>query len=136
MRIVLDTNVLIAAFVARGLCHELLEHCARHEELFTSEYILVEFRRVLISKLKIPPRLADGAVETLHTKLTMVERSELETPVSRDPDDDPILGTALAAKAEILVTGDKDLLDLGTWQSMPIVSPSDFWRLQAQNPST
>ena len=52
MKIALDTNVLIAAFIARGVCNDLLEHCVRRHELVTSEFILNEFREKLTGKFK------------------------------------------------------------------------------------
>lgn len=52
MRIVLDTNVLIAAFIARGTCHQLLEHCIRNHDLITSQFILDEVREKLVEKFK------------------------------------------------------------------------------------
>lgn len=56
MKILLDTNVLIAALIARGVCHELLEHCARRHKLVTSDFILDEVRNKLIQKfIKGPP---------------------------------------------------------------------------------
>ena len=61
MRVVLDSNVLVAAFVSRGTCHELVEHCARNHEIIGSETILDEFRRTLLVKLRIPPRQAEEA---------------------------------------------------------------------------
>lgn len=61
MRVVLDTNVLIAAFIARGVCSELLEHCVRHHTLATSEFILNEFREKLTSKFRFTSEEA-GAV--------------------------------------------------------------------------
>lgn len=45
MRILLDTNVLIAAFLTRGICNELLEHCLRHHQLINSEFLLNEFHK-------------------------------------------------------------------------------------------
>ena len=54
MRIVLDTNILIAAFIARGSCNELVEHCVVHHDLVLSKPILGEFRNVL-AKVRIHP---------------------------------------------------------------------------------
>ena len=51
MRIVLDTNVLIAAFVSRGVCHELLEHCERQHQLISSGFILREFEDKLLTSV-------------------------------------------------------------------------------------
>ena len=130
MRVVLDTNVLVAAFAARGLCAELLEHCVREHQLLTSEYILAEVRQSLVSKLGASGRDADEAVKLLRTRLTVVEPLELGRRVCRDPKDDPIPGTAAAAHCEVLVTGDKDLLEVGAYETVRIVSPRGFWSLE------
>ncbi len=127
MRVVLDSNVLIAAFAARGTCAELLEHCVREHQLLTSEYILDEVRRNVVSKLKVSGRDADEAVKLLRTRLTVVEPMDLGRRVCRDAEDDPILGTAVAAHCELLVTGDKDLLEMGEYETVRIVSPRAFW---------
>ena len=50
MKILLDTNVLIAALISNGVCHELLEHCVLRHVLFTSEFILEETQQKLIEK--------------------------------------------------------------------------------------
>ena len=55
MKIVLDTNVLIAALIARGVCHELLEHCVLRHTLFTSDFILNETHEKLTKSLVILP---------------------------------------------------------------------------------
>lgn len=131
MRLVLDTNVLIAAFVSRGHCHELLEHAARNHDLFISEFILLEFREKLTDKLRVAPGLVDAAIELQRARMEIVEPDSLASPVSRDPDDDWILATAVAADADCLVTGDSDLLDLGEYANIPIRSPASFWEFEA-----
>lgn len=131
MRLVLDTNVLIAAFVSRGHCHELLEHAARNHDLFISEFILREFREKLTGKLRVEATLVDAAVELQRARMEIVEPESLAAPTSRDPDDDWILATAMAADADCLVTGDSDLLDLGEYAGIPIRSPASFWEFEA-----
>lgn len=131
MRLVLDTNVLIAAFVARGHCHELLEHAARAHELFTSPYILEEFRSKLTGKLRVPSEAAEEAIELELSRMQLVDPAPLPEPVCRDADDDPILATAVAAGADCLVTGDDDLVAVGEYQGIRIVRPAMFWELEA-----
>ena len=132
MRVVLDTNVLIAAFVARGHCHELLEHAARTHRLLTSEVILAELHDKLTGKLGVPAETVQRTLDLLRSRMTMVAISPLPAPVCRDPDDDRILATAVAARADCLVTGDADLLALDLYAGIPIVRPADFWALEAE----
>ncbi len=63
---------------------------------------------------------------TLKTRLTVVVPIDLGRRVCRDAEDDPILGTAVAAHCELLVTGDKDLLEMGQYETVRIVSPRGF----------
>jgi putative PIN family toxin of toxin-antitoxin system len=130
MKLVLDANVLIAAFVARGLCAELLEYCVRQHELFTSAPILEEVRRNLVAKVKATPAQAGQTVGLLRTRLRVVEPLDLGTRVCRDADDDVVLGTALAGRCDAVVTGDPDLLELESYQDVAILSPRGFWAFE------
>jgi uncharacterized protein len=132
MRLVLDSNVLIAAFVARGVCSELLEYCVREHEPVTSEAVLEEVRRNLVDKIKVTAAQADQTVRLLRTRLEVVEPVAVAPPVCRDSDDDVVLGTALAGRCEAIVTGDGDLLDLVTHRDIAIVSPRGFWSFESQ----
>lgn len=135
MRVLLDTNVLVAAFVARGHCHELLEHSARAHELFVSEHILTELRGTLTGKIGMPEALAQAAEELLRTRAQIVAADPPPEPVSRDPDDDLVLVAAVAAKAECLIIGDDDLLVLGEHAGITIIRPRDFWDLEGRDSS-
>jgi uncharacterized protein len=132
VRVVLDTNVLIAAFVARGQCHELLEHAARAHQLVTSEVILAELRDKLAGKLAARAETVQRTLALLRSRMSVVDVSPLPAPICRDPDDDQVLATAVAARADCLVTGDADLLVLDQYAGIPIVRPADFWALEAE----
>jgi putative PIN family toxin of toxin-antitoxin system len=131
MRLVLDANVLIAAFVARGTCAELLEYCVREHEVVTSAALLEEVRRNLVDKVKVKGAQADQTVRLLRTRFEVVEPVVLEEAMSRDPDDDVVLGTAIAGRCDAIVTGDKDLLDLVSCRGIAIVSPRGFWSFES-----
>ena len=126
MKIVLDTNVLIAALIARGVCHELLEHCVLRHALFTSEFILEETQAKLIEKFGYPAELAAEAVRALRSRMKVVTPSKLESQVCRDPDDDNILAAEVSDNCDCIITGDKDLLVLKQYESVEILSPRDF----------
>jgi uncharacterized protein len=127
VRIVLDTNVLIAAFLSRrGRCNRLVEYCGREHHLVTSEFILEELRDKFRSKFKMSPQLAEEGVVALTSRMEVVEPRPLAVPVSRDPDDDWVLATALAGRCALIVTGDKDLLSLGSFNGIRIIPPADF----------
>lgn len=126
MRIVLDTNVLIAAFIARGTCHHLLEYCINHHDLVLSEFILDEVREKLIVKFKCKPEVADETVNLLRSQVELVSATPLDRLVCRDADDDNILAAAVAGSCVCIITGDKDLLALKRFQGIDILSPGDF----------
>ena len=62
----------------------------------------------------------------------MVPAHRPEAPVSRDPDDDLVLATALEGACTCLVTGDSDLLELGRWRRIEILRPADFSEFEAK----
>jgi putative PIN family toxin of toxin-antitoxin system len=135
MRLVLDANVLIAAFVARGVCADLLEYCVREHDPVTSVPILEEVHRNLVAKIKATVSQADQTVKLLRTRLEVVEPVGLGAQVCRDADDDVVLGTAIAGRCDAIVTGDKDLLDLESYRDIRIVSPRAFWSFESQRRS-
>lgn len=126
MRLVIDTNVLIAAFIARGASQQLLEHCVRHHTVVVSSLILDELREKLIVKFKYPVQMADEAVRLLESRMERIIPAPLAAPVCRDADDDNILAAALTGNCECIVTGDKDLLVLRQFNSINILNPADF----------
>jgi putative PIN family toxin of toxin-antitoxin system len=126
VKIVLDTNVLIAALIARGVCHQLLEHCVLRHTLLTSDFILEETHEKLIEKFGYRAELATEAVSVLRSRMKVVAPSELESPVCRDPDDDYILAAAVSGNCDCIITGDKDLLVLKAYEDIDIFSPRDF----------
>lgn len=126
MIILLDINVLIAAFIARGFCSELLEHCIRQHNLVTSDFIINEFRDKLSSKLKYDSQEIDQATELLFSRMRVVLPRSLEENVCRDPDDDNVLAAAIEGKCDCIITGDKDLIILKQYRGVDRLSPSDF----------
>jgi putative PIN family toxin of toxin-antitoxin system len=126
VRIVVDTNVLIAALISRGFCHELLEHCLVNHTVITSAFILDELREKLVEKFKYSPATADEAVLLFSSRMQTVIPSNLSAPISRDPDDDNILAAAVVGNCECIITGDNDLLVLKQFESVKILAPREF----------
>ena len=127
MRIVLDTNVLLAGVATHGLCEALLAWCLRDHTVVLSEHILSELAEHYEGKLKSTAEQAALVVATLRSHLELVAPAELPADALSDPDDLPVLGTAIAAKAEFLVTGDAALLELASFRSVAVVSPRAFY---------
>jgi putative PIN family toxin of toxin-antitoxin system len=121
----LDTNVLFAAFVAHGVCAGLYEECLLRGRIVVSLFILRELEEKLVSKARLSQSEAGDIIDAVKADAEITETRPLAARVCRDADDDWILATALAAKADALVTGDKDLLVLGQHQGVPILTPRD-----------
>lgn len=126
MKVLLDTNVLLAAFITSGICNELLEHCLRRRQIITSEFILNEFQTHLVHKFQYNSQEALEAVELLRLRAMVVVPMQLSDRICRDAGDDQVLRTALAGQVDCLITGDGDLLDLKKFLSIPIIKPSEF----------
>lgn len=126
MRIVFDTNVLIAALISRGFCHELLEHCVLTHTVIASDFILDEVEEKLVSKFKYSVDLAEEAKALLRSRMQIVVPSRLSSPVSRDADDDSVIATAVAGRGDWIITGDRDLLVLKEFEGVRIVTPRQF----------
>lgn len=125
MRIVFDTNVLFAAQITNGTCAELYREALVRATILTSEGILDEFEEKLVTKAKMEPQVAAQTRAEIAEDCRSVAVASLPAPVCRDPDDDAILATAIAGQADLLVTGDKDLLVLGSYENVPIVPPAE-----------
>ncbi len=128
MKIFVDTNVLVSAFTARGLCADLLEVILADHRFMTGEIILEELERVLADKLYVPDDKVSAVLQFLrkyHVEPIPDEPSEINI---RDEDDRWVLQSALEVEAEILVTGDKDLLDIAEkTNKIKIIAPRGFW---------
>ena len=130
MRVLLDTNVLIAAFIARGTCHDLFDHVIRHHQLVSSRYILDELVRHLLGKFSFSKKDSLGVASLVRERAELGPDVRVELELEIDPDDLPILGAAVGGSCHCMVTGDKELLALGCVRDVPILAPSKFWRFE------
>jgi putative PIN family toxin of toxin-antitoxin system len=127
MRVVLDSNVFIAAVASRGLCEAIVELCLERHSLVAGEGILGEVEDKLRTKLKVPPRVVAEYMKFLRQTVELVTPEKLATKTCRDPDDLMVLGLVAPGRAQALVTGDKDLLVLGSFKGASIMTPRAFW---------
>ena len=125
MIVVPDTNVLIAALVAKGLCTEVITHAIRERSLVSSAALLDELDETIKAKFRITPAVATF-LKLFRKEIRLVEPMLLPKQVCRDADDDLVLGTAVAAKADLIVTGDQDLLVLRAYKGIEIVTPRQY----------
>ncbi len=126
MKVVLDSNVIISALITQGLSSRLFDICIDKHVIFISAWILDEVTRILRTKFIVE-----------HEKITRTKNFLLSTCVFikpegniptqfRDQDDNNILHIAETVKAEIIITGDEDLLILKEHLSTKIISPRIF----------
>ena len=130
MNVFADTNFLVSAFATRGLSADVFQVILSEHRLMTGEFVLNELFRVLTMKLNVPAKIAREAEQLLRRHhVEPIPDHPSEIPV-RDEDDRWVLESAIRAKADILITGDKDLLDLAAEVSeLKIVTPREFWEL-------
>jgi putative PIN family toxin of toxin-antitoxin system len=129
VRIILDTNLVFSALLWRGSTHQLLSALREHPaaQLFSSPALLEELFDVLTRPAATRQLALIGTTprEVLVDYLAIIELVEpppLPAPVSRDPDDDHVLAAALGVEAQLIVSGDRDLLVLGAFQGIPILT--------------
>ncbi len=129
MRVVLDTNVLVSGLAYPGSVPGRIVAAWRQGglDVVLSRYILDEMVRVLprLSKVRMRPAEIRDLADSFMFLADIVEPGGEQDANLRDPADQPVLLTLLAAKADCLVTGDKDLLALAS--RYPIVTPAEFW---------
>jgi putative PIN family toxin of toxin-antitoxin system len=126
--VLFDTNVLFAAFTAKGFCEDVVDEAAGACVLVWS----VPLRQELADSLKRKNKLGPGALAALAAYAQLCEvvvPAALSAPVCRDPDDDVVLATALSGRADYLVTGDDDLLALTRYHGIKILPPRKFWEV-------
>ena len=135
MRVFLDTNVLVASVATRGLCADVFRAILASHELVSLQQVLDEVRRVLRVKLGASPGPVADFIRLLEQEAEVAPPARLPGIELNDQDDLPILGAAVAAQAEVFVTGDRELAELGTVEGMRVVSPRQFWEgLKSRRP--
>ena len=128
MRVVLDTNILVSAFVFPGGVPEAVFRMAVEEQIdvISSRPLLAEFGRVLSEKFEWEPSRVAEALAQVVGSVTLVHPRERVQVVNDDPADDRVLEAAAAVGAEFIVSGDLDLLRLRSWRGIRIVKAAIF----------
>jgi len=129
VRVVLDANVLLATLARQGTCNRVLELVLLRHELVTGEAILDDVREKLVTKFRQSRDVSSATAAFLGSVARVVRPTRLPASACRDPDDVAVLGIAVAGKADCIVTGDADLLVLGEFRGIPIVTPRAFLTL-------
>lgn len=126
MKVCLDTNVVVSAVATRGVCADLLHVILAEHELVLGETVLTEMRRVLSRKIGLS-RDTIGELETfLRRQATVVTAREAVSTKTLDAADAAVLAEAATAAVDVLVTGDRELLEVAD-SPVTIVSPRGLW---------
>jgi len=135
VRAVIDTNALLAGLLWRGPPHALLQHVRAGTVALVSSPALMADLADVIGRPKLDliltrtNTLRERSSPEVRRLAEMIEPPPLPHPVCRDPDDDQVLALALAAKVELIVSGDNDLVSIGSFEGIPIIAPADAVQL-------
>lgn len=135
MKVFLDTNVLVSGFATRGLCADVIRLVLAEHELITADVVLTELKRVLKHKIHLPGEQIQEILIFLESQTVQPKPTAPSSIPTRDEEDQWVLASALAAKADVFITGDKDLLDVaGEVGGLTITDPRGFWNLVKKRP--
>ncbi|OHD66003.1 MAG: putative toxin-antitoxin system toxin component, PIN family [Spirochaetes bacterium RBG_13_51_14] len=133
MKLVLDSNIIVAAYAGRGLCNSLFELCLDRYSIIISDFILAEVYRTLNNKLKMPPKNVQIIIDYLKEFCDLTAYTKLNESICRDKNDNDIIALAISNNVDYLITGDKDLLILKKYKKVKIISPREFWLIVKGN---
>jgi uncharacterized protein len=127
VRVLLDTNVIVSAVTTRGLCADVFRAVLAAHELVICAQVIQEVRRILRMKFDVPEPLIAEYLELIGQDAIVAEPGDLPDLPIQDRDDAEIVGAAIGARAEVLVTGDHELQRLKNFGKVRIISPRAFW---------
>lgn len=129
VKVVIDTNILISAMGFGGKPREiLLQALEKKIQVIISPILLAEFFEVINKKFpKLDSKLF--VVEKKIKKSFIVVQPKISLSISRDEDDNRVIEAALEGNCDFIITGDKDLLDLGKYKRIKIVTSEEFLKL-------
>ena len=128
MRVVLDTNVFISAALKEKTPPETAVHLAATSHLLLKSAITERELFVTLDRPRLAPLIPSGFLDWLHELMAAAELVKISERIAacRDPKDDKFLELAVNGHADVLVTGDGDLLALNPFRGIPIITPADF----------
>lgn len=133
MKIVLDTNVWISAFLFKGVPLKVISFSVSHYKIYRSSFLENELEDKLSNKFLLESKMLAELMDRFKNLTYDVECTTALPSACRNIDDNYILQLCESSGASLLVTGDKDLLVLKTFQNTQIISPSQFAELFINN---
>jgi uncharacterized protein len=131
VRAIIDTNVLLSGLLRHGTPHTLLDRVRDGTVTLVSSPVLLAELAEVLEQPKFDAVLVrsntsrERSLAEIRALAEVLVPEPLPQPVCRDPDHDHVLALALTALVDLIVSGDKDLLDLNTCENIPIVTPVD-----------
>jgi putative PIN family toxin of toxin-antitoxin system len=129
VRVALDTNVLVSAVATRGLCADIFNLVLAQHQLVVGATVLTELQRVLRQKMGVPNKIVRELDGFLRKEAIIAAKANALGVALRDETDVPVLAEAVAGGAEVLVTGDRDLLEITDKVPIRILTPRGFWEM-------
>lgn len=129
MIVCFDTNVLVSAVATRGICADIVNAALAEHRLVVGVTVLSELRQVLLTKLRLPVAAANEMDAFLRLHATVISKGAALEFRELEQNDRAVLAEAIAGRADVLVTGDQDLLRIAARVPIKIVSPRGFWAL-------
>ena len=128
MLVVFDSNVIISAFITRtGICRHVYELCLLNHKIVISEEILKEVKVKLRDKLKYKKAEVNNLISLLKFHGSIVKLENDDTIACRDEKDKHVLELAIKSKADLIISGDKDLRELSSIGKTRILNAREFW---------
>ena len=134
MNVVIDTNVYIAAVMTGGHCERVVRHVWKHHHAVVSEAIIDECEKVLRKKLHITAQKTKKVCRLIRRYGQVVPSVPApKKHITRDRMDDHVLSLAQYAPADVVITGDQDILILHQYHGIPLLPPKAYWSFEAQH---
>lgn len=129
MKILFDTNILISAFLTGGSSYEVMEQAIHQYDIYYTTFIINEFKEIFKNKFHYPESVIDEFVLFIHKFFLKGNTANNIPNICRDPDDNQVLADAVINGIDVIITGDRDLLELNNYKGIKIIFPIDYWNL-------
>ena len=129
MKVFLDTTVLVSSFITRGLCADIFRLILSEHELVLCPHVLKELEDILKNKINLPADQISSILSYLKTFKIVTDHQPPMKIKLRDKSDIPVISAALNSKSDVIVSGDKDLLEVSGHYGIKIVDPRSFFNL-------
>jgi putative PIN family toxin of toxin-antitoxin system len=129
MKIFFDTNVLVSAFMTSGSCRDIVMHAIHNHEPYYSAFIMNEFKRTFKNTFNFSDSVIQQFVSFITSNFIEGNTAKSIEKVCKDSDDDQVLADAVYNNVDVIMTGDKLLLEIHTYQNVAIIPPREYWNL-------